>query len=228
VGKLEPVFAIRTSETCVIKRCVVLISEKNKFLFIHIYKNAGASIAKALRPYSSSKVELMLNKPLRKIGIHIFDPSPFPDHLTALQIMERLGRDHFMSLYRFAIVRNPWDWQVSLYNYALKDKTHFEHGMTKAFSGFEEYLEWRCDGNYQLQKDFIYDSEGNCLVNFTGRFENLDNDFKVICNTIGVQASLPKVHVLRSDDYRGHYSLYSRTLIEKTFEEDIRMFGYEF
>lgn len=206
----------------------MLISEKRKFLFIHIYKNAGASIAKALRPYSRSKIELLLNRPMQHFGIHAFDPSPYPDHLTALEIMERMGRDRFMSYFRFAIVRNPWDWQVSLYNFARKDKTHFQHELTKKFSGFEDYLEWRCDGNYQLQRDFVYDGKGNCLVDFIGRFENLENDFNVICEKIGVDTSLPKVHVLRCDDYRDHYSTYTRALVETVFEKDIQTFGYQF
>lgn len=136
--------------------------------------------------------------------------------------------EKFKSYFSFAIVRNPWDWQVSLYTYALRNEKHGQHKMTNEFGGFDNYIEWRCDGEATNQKDFIYTEEGTQLVDYIGRFEALDRDFETICSKIGVTANLPKINVYKEKEYKEYYNKHTMELVRKTFESDIHLFNYDF
>jgi len=216
----------------------MLISKKYKFIFIHIYKNAGTSIASALKPYAQSDWQIATNNRwqraanrfIKKLNFPspFFDPHPFDSHITAAELIENLGMDYFKSFYSFAIVRNPWDWQVSMYKFMLKDASHQHHEIAKGFNNFDEYIRWRCEYDANYQKDFIYSKSNKLLVDYVGRFENLGNDFKKICDQIGVNAELPKLNVSNTDGYRQFYSEESKELVRKTFEADIDIFGYDF
>ena len=208
----------------------MLISEKYKFIFVHIYKNAGTSITHALIPFATSQWQWIAHEALKKAGIPspFFEPHPFHKHITAPEIIEHLGLEIFDSYFSFAIVRNPWDWQVSLYKYMLKEKTHHQHGFVKELGSFEEYIKWRCSNEVRFQKDYIYSQDDKLLVNFVGKYENLDKDFNQICTRIGISAALPKLNVSNTRPYQDYYTEETEELVRQAFEPDITTFAYSF
>jgi len=155
-------------------------------------------------------------------------PQPFPDHIRAVDLRAQLGPAIFNSYFSFAIVRNPWDWQVSLYQFTLKNPLHHQYELIEKLGSFDEYLRWRCDREIRLQKDFICDNEGQLLVDFVGRFEQIDRDFREVCRRIGVDVSLPKINVSNSRPYREYYTEKTTEMVRRAFEEDILEFGYDF
>ena len=110
----------------------MLISNKRKFIFVHIYKNAGSSMTNALMPYASNKWQRMTSHVLKRFNISLqFDPQPFPSHIKASELINAMGKEAFETFFSFAIIRNPWDWQVSLYKYMLKSFSHHQHALLK-------------------------------------------------------------------------------------------------
>jgi hypothetical protein len=206
----------------------MLISNSRRFLFIHIYKNAGTSISHALSPYAFSKVEKIANRISTGVGQKkVFNSSPYPIHITASQLIDALGKKKYSSYFAFAFVRNPWDWQVSLYNYMLKNTDHYQHPLVSELGGFTDYIHWRSEIGFHLQRDFIFNND-ELLVDYVGRFESLNSDFQEISRRIGIQASLPMLNVSNSTPYRNFYTDETRDLVAKMFSPDIRQFGYEF
>ena len=70
---------------------------------------------------------------------------------------------------------------------------------------------------------------GRIIVDFVGRFENLQEDWREICNCIGI-AHIELPHVNRSErkDYREYYTEETRQIVAERFQKIIDKFGYEF
>lgn len=209
----------------------MLISRSKKFIFVHIYKNAGTSITNALLPYANNEFENIANRLLSKYGIRHFDPLRYDDnhgHMTAAQLISKISQRTFKQYFSFAFVRNPWDWQASLYTFMLKNTEHRQHELIKSLGSFDKYIEWRCREEVRLQKDFIFDEYDNQIVSFVGRYEKLNEDFNYICQRIGIATELQKLNTSQTRPYQEYYNKHTISLVADTFAPDIKAFGYEF
>lgn len=222
------------------------ISYKHRFIFIHNYKVGGTSITQALRKYSlvnpvifthinillehlnkDRRGQLLLRKTDR-LKKRIPSIYKFNIHDTAYKIKEKLPNNIWNNFFKFGFVRNPWEWQVSLYHYMLQEKDHFQHNLIKNMKTFQEYIEWRVFKHKHLQKEFFYDENGNCLVDYIGKLENISEDFEKICNKIGIEEKLPHINKSGHKYYKKYYNYYTIDLIAKHFKEDIELFDYKF
>jgi hypothetical protein len=59
----------------------------------------------------------------------------FSSHNKASDIKAVLGKS-WNEMYLFGLVRNPWDWQVSLFNYIRQTPTHYQYGIVNSFACF--------------------------------------------------------------------------------------------
>jgi len=215
----------------------MLVSHTHRFVFIHIYKTAGTSIAKALRPYNVSPYKRRSAKILKRLGF------PFPsqwdaglsvEHKTAIEARQQLGPDVYDDFFSFAFVRNPWDWQVSTYQHISRNPKHALHEDIYRLGSFESYVQWLCDPSVtqrddRCQIDFLRDAHGNLMVDFIGRFESLGPDFETVCQRIGINATLPKLNSAeRRVDYRTWYDDRTIDLIGTKYAKDIGQFDYQF
>ncbi len=114
------------------------------------------------------------------------DPKKGPPslaHLSPKEYVELsyISQEKFDDYFKFAFVRNPWGRAVSLYK-------HFNFHRVISFTSFlkKELPNLERERYYFVkpQVEYIYDSEGNQLVDFVGRFENLQEDFEKIRNKI--------------------------------------------
>lgn len=205
----------------------MLVSHRHRFIFVHPYKTAGMSVRRALDPYAEGRARRWVAKYARRLGLPA--PATPPFHLSAREIRARLGAEVFDAYFTFAFVRNPWDWQVSLYHYMRARRDHRQYEMVRAFSGFDAYIRWRVAEEVRLQKAFLSDEAGRMIVDFVGRVETIDDDFARVCETIGLPPlRLPHRNRSRHRNYRGYYTNETRELVARAFTQDIEMFGYGF
>ena len=199
----------------------MLVSKRQGFVFIHVFKAAGTSIRAALAPYAKPALTDRVRERLGR--------RRFPAHMTAQQARDRLGSDTYDRLFSFSFVRNPWDWQVSLWTYMLAEPSHWAHPIMRELGTFDRYIRWRVDVMPDTQSAFVTDDTGRVMVDFVGRYEHLNRDFGEVCARIGVQAALPHLNASRSSrDYREWYTPETRDLIGEAFADDIDRFGYAF
>ena len=205
----------------------MLISFSKKFIFIHNYKVAGTSIRNALHKYES-KHFYYTDRVIQRLKLDKYSFFQiFASHVKAKILQERLSGSIFDKFFKFGFVRNPWDWQVSLYNYMLKEQRHHQHNLIESLNNFEEYLDWRVKHDKQLQKDFFYDSQGKMLVDFVGKFENLTNDFNTICNILDLKdVYLPHLNISSNKKWTEFYTLKTFNIVKRHFKEDIDGFNY--
>jgi Sulfotransferase family len=204
-----------------------VISYKHKFIFIHIYKNAGSSIRSALLPHIRTPIQRGIGRLGQIFGHQSYDIDPIGSHATAKSYVEFLGVEEYRTYLTFAIVRNPWDWQVSLYSFMKNNKEHPQHTMVAGMS-FEQYVEWRCAAEPYSQKRFLADSEGRLIVKFVGKYENINADFAKICKMIGISSVLPHINMSNHAPYRDYYKETTKRKIAQAFAGDIDCFAYHF
>lgn len=179
-------------------------------IFIHINKTAGTSVGKALG--------------LRE-----------KQHLTVREVRNRVGVKNWEDSYTIAFVRNPWDRMVSYYRYRLKVP---QKGTEKIEVGFKEWIvkvfQERDLRYYDFPKmflpqgDWLKDEFGNIELDFIGRFETIEEDFKELCKELDVKLELPHLNKTQRTPYQEYYDKETRSIIEDNFAEDIETFGYSF
>lgn len=209
------------------------ISYTHRFMFIHVPRVAGNSVSEALRPYSHvpPRRPVIDRVPIvRRIG--------FPrdrkvlehryGHMKAKDVRAALP-ELFGECFKFAFVRNPWDWQVSVYHYVRQRTDHPDHARFSEFRDFDDYLDWRIhDQGPELQSEFVLDDDGELIVDFVGHFESLAEDFVTVCERVGIPAELPHINRSEHRAYREHYSPAARALVSEAYARDIELFGYDF
>ena len=210
----------------------MILSHSKKFIYIHVYKVAGTSIRTVLQQYDDlnysdfplvENIKFYLGK-----RIPLFSRWAM-DHINAQKIKDNLQEKIYNSYFKFAFVRNPWDWQVSLYHYMLQYKEHPQHKIISKMKSFDEYVEWRINHDMGLQKDFLYDANGKILVDFIGKFENLQEDFNTICSRIQINlTALPLANSSKHTHYKDYYNKHTKDLINNAFQKDIEIFKYDF
>ncbi len=191
----------------------MLLSFRHRFIFFHIWKTAGTSIQKALGPYANNA---------EKFGLR--------DHCKARELVEIISVE-FESFFKFAVVRNPWELEVSIYEFGRKCflEKHPSNNWTRDYT-FEEFIlkrasERTCFGD-QLQ--FVVDYDGKLLVDYIARFENIHQDFTNICKILGVSACLPHLNTVAHRPYPEYYTPRLREIVRRISRPEIQMFGYNF
>jgi hypothetical protein len=200
-----------------------MISLQKRFLFVHIPKTAGNSIQSALRDYSEDQLVALRKEQdgIERFGLR--NPNyKIKKHSTLAEYRDALGHEQFRNLYKFTCVRNPWDRMVSYYFTPTQSPETWD---TKKFRGIISKAVSVAD--YLRLENCEQDPFAN--VDYIMRFENLADDFRIVCGTLGISpATLPQYN--RSD--RKHYSKYYddelREFVRTRFAAEIERFGYTF
>ena len=101
-------------------------------------------------------------------------------------------------------------------NSFIGQRVHLKKIMDK-YSPFENQLDW------------IVDENGEVLIDFVGRFENLTSDFETICEKIGIPSiSLKHINKSKHKHYTEYYNKETRKIIAEKYCRDIEYFGYKF
>lgn len=217
----------------------MLISYQHQFIFFHVAKVAGLSIREVLSEYAQEPEVFKMRRPPKLLGDRL---NPLYEmwesvviHVRARDAKKELPEEVFNKFYKFAFVRNPWDWQVSMYHFLLKETTNIKYELIKSMNSFEEYLEWviHTDNPYpkratKLQHEMVTDDHGNLIVDFVGRYETLAQDFGHVCQVLNLPTSLPHLNQSGHRDYRSYYNDRTKRMVAEYYQADIELFGYTF
>lgn len=149
-------------------------------------------------------------------------------HITATSIKSILGEDCWNRKFSFAFVRNPWDWEISMYHYIVQKKKDQRHEKVVSLGSFDAYIRERYSRPIRIQSDLLDDDNGHCLVDFVGRFEKLNEDFAEATRRIGIKVDLPHANASkRSRDFRWFYSQATFEMVGEAHGDDLVRFGYD-
>ncbi|MEQ8573004.1 sulfotransferase family 2 domain-containing protein [Fulvivirga sp.] len=213
----------------------MLISKSKKFIYIHVDRTGGTTFSKAFKKYTifqwSHRFHMLCLSIFGEIpSIHLLKEQ------TALSLRDKIGTETYNSYFKFAMIRNPWEWLVSDYSYRQQYKVATYHDIISKMT-FEQYVKWKLLKKYDEIDPFnnnrglsswFTDESGNLLVDYVGRFENFSDEFQYFCQQIGVKATLPHLNQSKFNDYRKFYTDELAVLVEQYFKLDIETYGYKF
>lgn len=212
----------------------MLISYSRQFLFVHVPKTAGTSVTRCLRSLADDPTDHLINRVLERFGIRVnlllgpYRWRRFRPHHSAETIRHHLPRDVYRKLFKFAFVRNPWDWLVSYYHFHLQCPTHHRHRFVRQLGSFSAFVRWRIQKKRKPQVEFVTDRHGYSLVDFVGRYETLRDDFQMICRRLGLDCELAWHNRSYRGDYRSYYDDDTAALVAEYCRRDIESLGYTF
>ena len=193
------------------------LSHKHKFVFICIPKTASTSLRKILSKYSD----------IRGGSVH---PSHGIHYIHAKsETLEHYFKKHKLcwdKYIKFSFCRNPWDRTVSAYSYLTTNRgtRSWRDVYLKGTSSFKDYI---LNGNpYPTQLEHINTQDP---MLFVGKFENIQADFDIICDKIGIpREQIPHTNRTKHKHYTEHYDDETREIVAEKYARDIEYFGYEF
>lgn len=208
----------------------VIISHRNRFIFVAVPKTGTHSVRQALR-------EQLGDEDVEQVGL--FANKRFPwaalaaiqhGHLSLRQVRPYLGEDVFSGYCKFAFVRNPFDRFLSYCAFMLRGGDLFQQRpqeMMRRFL-FEEPPEQHI--LFQSQASLLVGNDGETLLaDMVGRVENMQMSYDAICSRLGIPSRpLDHVNASRRGDYRRYYDQALVDGIAARYAQDLKLFGYTF
>lgn len=187
-------------------------------VFVHIPKCAGIAVAEALfGNYAGG-------------------------HSTAEEYLSVFGARWFDQAFKFTFVRDPWSRTISAYDFLRRGGFNdadaaFANQHLKGYADINDFVErglgrpeirsWQ---HFQSQTHFLLDPRTQKLaVDYLGRFENIEDDFKVISKRLNVKSKLVEKNARsggRKADDSLKLSMRSIDRIGDIYARDIAMLGY--
>ena len=188
---------------------------RTKTIFIHIPKTAGISVVLSLY---GGKVSM--------------------SHTRLRMFRILLTEEEFDSFYKFAFVRHPVDRLISAYHFlkaggVTSYDRDFADSQLAPYNDFSSFVRgWLSPASaytyvhFVPQHDFVT-VRGKLGVDFIGRFENLAEDYEHIRQATGMGVPLEKYNARDDKKARPELDADVRGIIEKVYEKDFELFGYQ-
>lgn len=183
-------------------------SETNS-LFIHIPKTAGTSIAKA-----------------------VYGEDPW--HYT-LGEYSYVSQKTLKQLYKFAIVRNPYDRLASTYKYSFKQVRSHPNTSVKFITNYPSFEDFVIDwvnkknvrSHYFLYPQCMYlgEEREKIKMDFIGKFEDLANAYEVIAKKLDIKSELPVTNKSQNT-IDARYTDKTAEIVYDAYQEDFTKLSY--
>lgn len=214
----------------------MIISRARRYVFVHMPKTGGTSLALALEAKAAKDDILVGDTPkarARAARQKALTPlGRLWKHSRLEDVRGVLSDAEMCDFLVFTITRNPWDRMVSYYHW-LKDQA-FDHpavGMARTL-GFAEFVTHPdTAASFRANPTSAYTSlDGADLCDLVIRFEDFAGGVTALEGRLGFR--LPELpHVNRSErsaDWRAVHTNETRDAVAEMCGEDIERFGYSF
>ena len=222
----------------------MIVSHRNKFVFIKTRKTASTSVEVFLhKNLTENDIWTPLSNP-KVLGNNYYSAWPFDfsaakskfirrklgernplyfryfhDHASLKDLYKGYGEKKFSTYFKFCFDRNPWDYAVSLYHHKTKKKN--------LKCGFDEFVHtFPIPVNWEK-----YTIEDKIVVDAVFRYEDLEPSISSLVKKLNlIEWALPmhKTGWRPKKDYRDYYTTSTKYIISSRFSRVIDYLGYEF
>jgi len=206
INRLKQILGFNKSEENPILKVFL---EKN-CLFFHVPKTAGISVSNAL----------------------------FGDikwgHRDVAYYKTYYGETVFNGLYKFCFVRNPYERLFSAYHFLKKggvnsQDLNFSNTHLKEYASFQDFvlngldkkeiMDWV---HFKPQHRFVCHENGELAMDFIGKMETLNTDFKTLCKHLNLDAELKQLN--KNDTKKELISDEAKRIIKDKYRKDFVLF----
>ena len=222
-----------------------MISDKNKFVYIHVPKCGGMTLTNHLLDLAEdyptnikgkSSGSIMVRRPDIKTHNH-FGKSYI--HATISELKEYYDNEHLTGYYKFATIRNTYERLISLYFWAAGGSSlnvgrfkhligvsglrgrvgvNFKNGKIKHPRGSAPINFFLCDENDELLVDDVYD------------INNITNDIKFIYNNINTDYNplIKKHNTSKHKHYSEYFTQEMLDIVDDVYGIELEKFNFKF
>ncbi|MGC1503135.1 MAG: sulfotransferase family 2 domain-containing protein [Sulfitobacter sp.] len=214
----------------------MIISRGRSYVFVHIPKTGGTSLALALED-RAMKDDIMLGdtpKALkrRKKVKGVVTSGRLWKHSGLSDVDGLLSTEEIAQMFIFTLVRNPWDRLVSYYHWLREqgfDHPAVELAKAQTFEGFLADPATQAAQRQWPASRYLTDVNGVERATSYIRLEHFEQDSAPLRAHLGFELALPwENRSTRETGHRDYYSQAMRETVADCCAEDIARFGYEF
>ena len=214
----------------------MIISAGRNYIFVHIPKTGGTSMALALED-RVMKDDILIGdtpKAVKRRG-RLKDAAArgrLWKHSTLSDIDGLVPPEQVQRAFVFTLVRNPWDRLVSYYHWLRAQG--FDHpavllAQTCDFSAFLNAPLTVSSMRAQPYRHYVTAADGAERCAAYLRLEHFEADAAPLWEHLGFELTLPMVNQSeREGEYQTHYSKADRALVGQLCADDIARFGYRY
>jgi sulfotransferase famil protein len=159
----------------------MIVSFEREFLFVAIPRTATHALREALRPHLGPRdweqCTLFVDKrfPVAALAEHRHG------HLSCTQVRPYLPAFVWDGLFKFCVVRNPYDRLVSCCSFLQRDREAMARDPRGTLQRTLRSDEQMSQVLLRPQSEFVVDNQGGLAVDFVVRYEHLQRDIDTIC-----------------------------------------------
>ena len=215
----------------------MILNHQHHFLFIHVPKAAGTTIARALSPLTTFRdIELGGTQYGEAIQERFAARFDLRKHSTGAAIRAKCPAHVWRRFFVFAFVRNPYARAYSVYRFLQRWKDGPHHGFATALS-FGDFLgsEEVASGAIEIARPQAHwvTQAGRTLpgLDFVGRVESFAEDFSFVLSVIhrrrmGWEEDRRDNVSAQEDEWRDHVGGMVAERIEQLYAEDFALWDY--
>jgi hypothetical protein len=157
------------------------------------------------------------------------------NHIPARIMRKYTGELLWNRMFKFSLIRNPWDRMLSIYNYRIRI------GNIPETLSFHDYIVelarsrgagiFKYHGFYLSNSEYILGEQDEMLIDYVGKFETREEDLKKIAARIGCpELGNIKLQTGRINDlhYSHFYDDSTMRIIAELYAKDLENFNYTF
>jgi len=204
----------------------MIICDEKEFIFIHIPKNSGTAMTRALqKTYKNTQLLKFCERKGINIGIDKM-------HLYYDVIDKFISKNKVENYLKFCIIRNPYNKLYSAWNF-IKNRHGYENvndfvknKLNEEFIYGKEIIPRDSRVHYRPQFTFVYDTKNNKFADFIIRYENLNDDISKINKEYNLNIPLYD-NGNTQKNYIKYFNKESIKKINSLYQKDFELFNYE-